>query len=390
MTDKKNRPPILCFGTDWDFGVTSRTHVMTRLGRDYDILYVSKPPPIRKAVSSGNYLIRPCIRSIEHGLRVVQFPAYLSTSYRPWVERLFMPRRVRMIRRMLNRMSPHDPLLYVWSPNAAPYLPYFPQCRVLYHVFDNHAALRGVPHIEGDHLIARRADAIVTVSRSLAGEYSFAPREPEVIHNGVDYATFSVKVAAGDEPSDLRRIPRPRLSVVAKFSNFVSYRVLQSLADTGRYELVLVGPQLPLTDDNQAAFRKLTAHDHVSWLGPKPHDEVAKYLWFSDVCLIPLDDVPNTRFCATPLKLFEYFAAGRPVVSTQLPDMQSFGGLLRFASTIDDWTAQIDAALTEDNEQLQQARRALAEQNSWDRISQRVAGIVDRIMHERPTVTMRT
>jgi hypothetical protein len=60
---------------------------------------------------------------------------------------------------------------------------------------------------------------------------------------------------------------------------------------------------------------------NVHFLGPKPYPDLGAYLHHSDVCLIPFVTNLLTQ-CVSPLKAFDYVAAGKPVVSTPLPELE--------------------------------------------------------------------
>jgi glycosyltransferase involved in cell wall biosynthesis len=51
---------------------------------------------------------------------------------------------------------------------------------------------------------------------------------------------------------------------------------------------------------------------------PVEYAEVPRYIWMSDVCLVPLPNIPDWRY-QCPLKLIEYLSMGKPVVVTEIP-----------------------------------------------------------------------
>ncbi len=67
-----------------------------------------------------------------------------------------------------------------------------------------------------------------------------------------------------------------------------------------------------------------------------------------------------------PLKLHEYLAAGRPVVSADLQSVRPFGHVLAIARSPQEWRAAIVQALNAGGVADSEARRAVACDNSWD------------------------
>jgi glycosyltransferase involved in cell wall biosynthesis len=83
-----------------------------------------------------------------------------------------------------------------------------------------------------------------------------------------------------------------------------------------------------------------------------------------DVAIIPFLSCPLT-LATNPIKLYEYFACGLPVVSTRLPEMDQFPGLVYLADNPDEFLVQIEKALQEDDPALRSRRRDVARQESW-------------------------
>ena len=77
------------------------------------------------------------------------------------------------------------------------------------------------------------------------------------------------------------------------------------------------GPQLP---ELSRLREELNLHEHLRLLGQKPYDELPKLLGASDVCLLPFQENDSTRY-VVPMKLYDYLAAGKPVVANRLPGL---------------------------------------------------------------------
>src|SRR3712207_4569691 len=112
----------------------------------------------------------------------------------------------------------------------------------------------------------------------------------------------------------------------------------------------------------------LPRRSNIWYLGGKPYDDLPTYLAGWDVALMPFALNRATRFIS-PTKTPEYLAAGRPVVSTPVPDVvRPYGerGLVRIAGTVEEFIAACTAALAEGPAQLPDADAYLA-RTSWQR-----------------------
>ena len=84
-----------------------------------------------------------------------------------------------------------------------------------------------------------------------------------------------------------------------------------------------------------------------------------------DAALIPFRI--NALTAATnPIKLYEYFAFGLPVVSLPLAELEPFGGLVYTAATPEAFARQVRAAVQERSPGLCQERQAIAARETWD------------------------
>src|SRR5205823_5850561 len=115
----------------------------------------------------------------------------------------------------------------------------------------------------------------------------------------------------------------------------------------------------------------LEALPNVRLLGQQPYETMPHYLYHFDVCLIPFRISPTTD-ATDPVKLYEYFTAGKPVVATAMPELQPYRDLLYIASDGEDFTAKIDAALAETGSDLPCRRRAMAREHTWEERWQRI------------------
>jgi len=66
-----------------------------------------------------------------------------------------------------------------------------------------------------------------------------------------------------------------------------------------------------------------------------------------------------------PVKLYEYFALGKPVVSTPIPEVKRFKNLIYFYNNAIELENSIRKALDENNPQKSVARIKIAHQNTW-------------------------
>ena len=122
---------------------------------------------------------------------------------------------------------------------------------------------------------------------------------------------------------------------------------------------------------------------NVHWLGPRDHQLLPDYLRFFDVGLIPFRHVPVAHN-ANPIKLYEYLAAGVPVVSTALPAVRPVPGSVWLADDSERAATCCDEALRHNQPADRAGRSRLMLAESWSQRLGQISEIVAATMRRVP------
>ena len=203
--------------------------------------------------------------------------------------------------------------------------------------------------------------------RQLASE---TDRPLILLGNGVEFAHFS---APRPVPADLGALPRPRIGYVGLLSHFLDFGVLETLRRNRKGgTVVLLGPGTPATD---AAVSEFARREGVTVLGPRPYADVPAYMQGLDVGVIPFRaDDPYVRGI-NPNKVYQYLAAGIPVLTTPLLDLASSPPDLLYASSATEFERALETALAAAPDA--ERRRALARGHDWEALSGRMVAEIE-------------
>ena len=135
-------------------------------------------------------------------------------------------------------------------------------------------------------------------------------------------------------------------------------------------------------DVRRVSVDALDALPNVRFLGPQPYETMPAYLRRFDVALVPFEVSPVTDGMDV-VKLYEYLSQGKPIVTTPIREIVPYGDLLYLATSPDEFVAQLDRALAEDDPALVARRIELARQHSWDERLDRIDAQIRR--HLSPT-----
>jgi glycosyltransferase involved in cell wall biosynthesis len=272
--------------------------------------------------------------------------------------------------------APSEAIAYVFHPGLHDVAAAM-NCRwIVYHAYDVFALQPGWSDAlaQAQDELLERADLVVASSPSVAG----ALRDPGadrvlILPNGADAQAFAAG-ALQPCPADLAAIPRPRIAYVGHLNRKVDFAMIATVAKARPdWHWVLVGPVAERgsgapTEDPQiaVAFHECQALANVHFLGSKPYTALPAYAAHMDVNTISYRADRGWWNAAAPLKLHEYLATGRPVVSVDLPDIRAFADVVRFARDRTGWIDALEAALNERSAQMTERRRRVARANSWD------------------------
>ena len=222
----------------------------------------------------------------------------------------------------------------------------------------------------------REATHVFCVAESLRERV--AKQRPDAIHlpNAVEYERFRI----APDPNPARADPglssaiasgRPIAGFYGSFAQWFDFELLeQVIARRPDWEFVLIGPDLHAGPRLAA----LAEGPNVHWLGPRDYRLLAGYLHLFDAALIPFR-VDAVSAATSPLKLFEYLAAGKPVVSTPMPECERAPGV-RVAATPAEFAAALDETRGPPGPEYRKNSQDFAARNTWDARVELVLGIL--------------
>ncbi len=272
-----------------------------------------------------------------------------------------------MLRRWMSALGFRKPLLWIYTPFSESLVDGIEHSGSVYECVDEFRAARGF--VRSD-VVGKMEDALLKkVDVTIVTQENLLPRRAALcpqtfcVPNGADVDLFR-QVALDDSPIPpvLEKLPQPRLGFVGHIQYWIDLNLIAFLA--GRrpnWSFPLVGPVGPLAETGPV---KNLANVH--FLGRQPQSEIPRFIKGFDVCLNPyrMDDVASH---ASPLKVYEYLAAGKPVVSTDMPEARKFPNDIRIGDSYESFLAHCDTVINSLPEPQDTIPRRinLASRHSW-------------------------
>ena len=383
---------IVCVGfADWDAELwTNQQHLMSRLAQDNRVLFVEslglrQPQLAGRDVSRVVRRLRrgfagPRMRDGVHVLSPLVIPMHRYAAVRALNRRLLR----RLIRRATRRLGFQRPIVWAYVPQAEALLDVLVPAVVVYHCVDDIAAQPGVDAASfraAEQRFARRADLVLVSAPALGRR--LRPIAANVIEapNVADTERFAQALEPGPIDPALRDLPPPRIVFTgAVVATKVDFGLLGELARLRpSWSFVLVGPVGP--GDPSTDVSPLRAQPNIHLLGPRRHADLPLLLRGADAGIIPYARNALTE-SIFPMKVYEYLAAGLPVVATELPALADVPEV-ETAPDAEGMVALLDSALAPATQEARKQRSRTVAAHSWDRRLEEIALAIDGLGRTR-------
>ena len=230
----------------------------------------------------------------------------------------------------------------------------------IYDCMDNHDGFGNVPEqlIAIEKNMLAQADLVVVTSSWLENFASAFNDKVAIVRNAGEYEHFANDPVQIYSDAQGRRV----IGYYGAIAEWFDLDLVRAIALQYKNCLVLL-----VGNDTVGANAALNDLSNVVFTGEVPYARLPFYLYAFDVCLLPFKVIPLT-LATNPVKVYEYLAAGKPVVCVDLPEISQFKDLVWRAKSSEDFIRQVALALNNDGhtQALQAARRAFAKEQTWD------------------------
>jgi len=366
---------IICFGGE-DWWYHNRGHIdmqlMRRFAQNGTVLYVNSIVMQKPNLSQGRTFLKKLIRkakSIFTGLKMsdagfwVYSPFALPVQHIAWLR----PLNEIILRGQLwlvtRKLEMRDMTVWVACPAACHVALKMKKSKLVYQRTDR---FEDTPNVDArkieeiDRRLKVEADLTIFVNKSLYDEEFYQCRRALYLDHGVDFELFASAHLDSSIPDDIKCIQKP---IVGYFGGVADHKVDVELIR----KLVKLLPELSFVFVGEVPrnYRELLTGKNVWFLGQKPYEQIPHYGKCFDIAIFPWR-VSRWTKAANPIKLKEYLALGKPVVSTPFTELQKYRDVVYQAKTPEDFAQVIEKALAEDNDKRIVARRKMVMNTTWD------------------------
>ncbi|MEP7056428.1 MAG: glycosyltransferase [Caldimonas sp.] len=346
----------------WNFVFQRPQHLLSRLSGHYHVVFVEEPVRTegpayleRTTPSPGVEVLRPHTPIDAVGFHDDQLPALEPLLARYLADNLI-----------------DDYAVWFYTPMALPLLTDLRPRAVVYDCMDELAAFKNAPRqmrqretalLKIAQLVLTGGPSLYEAKRTLHPNVLCLPSAVDAQHYSAENAL--VKVEPMRRAHELQGgLGAPRLGFFGVIDERLDLDLVAAIADAEpTWQLVLVGPVVKIDP------ARLPRRANLHWLGQQPYELLPQLVAGWDVCLMPFAINEATRYIS-PTKTLEYMAAGKPVVSTPIHDVEAmFSDAVRIADGAAAFIDACRAALAEEGPE-RSARvavmQACVRRHSWD------------------------
>lgn len=391
----KNPPPkaleghsIVYFGNDWFAeNRTSSHHVASRLARLMPLLYVDSPG--LRAPTGSKRDVKRLFKKLAASLRLPQqlAPGFWHCTvpqipYRrvPGVGALNRAFGLWAVRRAIRHVEFKQQISWFVVPHPGFMAHRLGESLCVYYCIDDYAAHPGVDGEQvarADRELTLRADQLFVAPPALLDEKKAINPTATFAPHGVDVDLFQQALdPATPVPEVARELSRP---VVGYFGSIAAWIDIEMIAWLARarpqWSFLMVGQSF-------VDVSELRVLPNVLLAGPQPYDSLPGWAKAFDVAIIPYR-LNQQVLNANPLKLREYLATGRPIVTVSNPEIERFSRWVHVVDGRHAFLAAIEAALRPEPDGSALARVDVVRKMTWDSRVDEVLATVGRALEKR-------
>ncbi|AIY66654.1 glycosyltransferase [Pseudoalteromonas piratica] len=366
---------FVVFAEDWGRHPSSTQHIFKVIAEQYDVTWFNsvgmrKPKfnltDIKRVFGKLKLMLsKPSPVSMDKIPVDARNPFVLPWHDRQWV-RAFNKQQ---IAKQIDLTSAEPIVYWISVPTAINMIQLRPQDSLIYYCGDDFSNLAGVDADliqESERRLIHQAHNIFVVSKVLLDK--MPKHKTQMLEHGVDYTLFSELKKRNKQLNQLDNI----IGFYGSLSEWLDVELLIKLAKARpQYNLVLIGK----ADIDISA---LVALPNVTYIAQMAHHQLASFSQHWQVSLLPFLDNGQIRAC-NPLKLKEYLAAGKPIVSSYFPAVERYKDTVLIARDEVGFIARVDQAMVISKNPFLDWRtysRQLVEKHSWQ---QKAAFVMEQL-----------
>lgn len=329
----------------WEFVYQRPQHLISRMAKNYKILFVEEPIAFNENDEGEHHL-----EIINENLHILKPKVKDIPSIKPILEKL------------LENSGPE--VAWFYSAAFSPLLADFKFDKVVYDCMDELSLFKGAaPELmHQEKFLISEADVIFTGGKSLYESKNKHHNNVYCFPSSVERKHFEKALTNIPVPDDIRNIKKPIVGYFGVIDERINLELLQQTALLQpEVSFVMIGPLAKISEQD------LPREQNIHYLGMKSYSQLPNYLKAFDIAMMPFALNDATKFIS-PTKTLEYMAAGKPIISTAIKDVQrDYSHCIPIVASAEDFAKQVKEILKNPGGSNTQVEyKTILDNTSWD------------------------
>ena len=375
---------IICFGQmNWDWCWTGKQHLMTQLAyRGHRILYVDpkwdwNPKGFFGSIKAAFPVWSKLgLREIDHSLFIYTHP------YSPFLR--YQPSELRypwILKRLINNLGFNDSIVISLLPQSQPIIESLKPNKLVYYAIDEMTAFGGtlpedkIRIRQQEEKLIKQSTMVLSVSYPLLNRIKVLHPNAHLLPNAVDphhYSPLRLERLAAHTVLPFKN--GPFITFMGQLDERLDQTLIAKIAHKYPSWTIILAGRIKQGVD----FSTLKEIKNILFTGYLPYEELPSILKNTDVCIVPYHLNELTQSCS-PIKVYEYLASGKPVVSTPLPGLMDCAEVIKISSTHDNFISCIESSLNKDTIENISRRLEKASEHSWEKRTDKLENLLKEI-----------
>lgn len=343
----------------WEFVYQRPQHLISRMAKNFKILFVEEPISFSDGEEFSAHMIQ-----VNRNLAVMQ----------PKV------RSIADIPRVLNQYIANNvvPMAWFYSASFVSILDFRTFETVIYDCMDELSLFKGAPQqlIDNERTLLSQADIVFTGGKSLYESKQQLHDNVYCFPSSVDQEHFATALNGIAIPDDISQIPSP----IVGYFGVIDERInLELISESARLlpnvSFVMIGPLAKISEND------LPRLSNLHYLGMKSYEQLPAYLKAFDVAMMPFALNDATKFIS-PTKTLEYMAAGKPIISTRIKDVErDYQHCVAIVDSVQDFCDAVQNIKIDKSSRMSSYAEILSN-TSWDTTASKMQNIIKQKHYE--------
>jgi len=388
---------IICFAPSdwWGMNPSCTTHIMRKLAAKNKILYINpfgsdllgglkRKKGLTARIARKLKSIVKCLRQPEKNLYVFS-PVFLPLQGKAAIDivnNALLKLQIKIVCRLIGLSKPT--ILWLENIRAADIMNCFDPVFKAYNVSDlfannSYIANQQIQH-QWEKRICEESDLVICVSKELHAVKRAERENVFYVPHGVDFDLF--QQAARRTEEILEELADVRRPIAGYFGTLTAYNDIEMLLWCARnmpdVSFVLAGQ---ITGGDYSELKKL---GNVYFLGRIPYEKIPRLCANFDVCMLQWKMSKWIESC-NPLKMFEYMASGKPIVSVPIKEAMQYADVISITHNKEEFCRAIRSELQNDTMERSRRRVEIAAKHCWDNQVEKISDLIMQAMAVKHT-----